>query len=140
MTEVRALYGRLGCGWLGGVFAWRPSIRWEVGVAGYRRGRCTEVAGRNGRCASTGGGFLVSIICTNSIAKQIQTPDPTPLGTGSRAWGARPVFHPFASIRPILREFMQHWLVFIKTRTRWSLSDAYKNDRGLLKESLYSLY
>jgi len=109
-----------GRGWLGAVVA-------------------PQAAGHNGQCASTRG-FLVSIICTNSIAKQIQTPDPTPLGTGGRAWGARPLFHPFASIRPILREFMQHWLVFIRTKTRWSLSDAYKNDRGLLKESLYSLY
>jgi len=33
-TEVRALYGRLSCGWLRVVCTWRPWLRWEVGVAG----------------------------------------------------------------------------------------------------------
>jgi len=33
-TEVRALYGRLSCGWLRVVCAWRPWLRWEVGGAG----------------------------------------------------------------------------------------------------------
>jgi len=33
VTEVRALYGRLSCGWLCGVCAWRDTLRWEVGVA-----------------------------------------------------------------------------------------------------------
>jgi len=37
VTEVRAVYGRLGCGWLGGVCAWRDTLRWEVGVAGWAR-------------------------------------------------------------------------------------------------------
>ena len=35
--EVRALYGHLSCGWLRVVCAWRPSLRWEVGVAGWAR-------------------------------------------------------------------------------------------------------
>jgi len=34
---MRALYGRLSCGWLRVVCAWRPSLRWEVGEAGYAR-------------------------------------------------------------------------------------------------------
>ena len=37
MTEVRTLYGRLSCGWLPVVCAWRPWLRWEVGVAGWAR-------------------------------------------------------------------------------------------------------
>ena len=32
--EVRALYGRLSCGWLRVVYVWRPWLRWEVGGAG----------------------------------------------------------------------------------------------------------
>ena len=39
-TEVRALYGRLSCGWLRVVCAWRPWLRWEVGWLA-RRHRCT---------------------------------------------------------------------------------------------------
>ena len=35
VTEVRALYGRLSCGWLGWVCAWRYTLRWDVGVAGW---------------------------------------------------------------------------------------------------------
>jgi len=34
MMEVRALYGRLSCGWLGGVCTWWDTLWWEVGVAG----------------------------------------------------------------------------------------------------------
>ena len=37
MTEVRALYGRLSPGWLRVVCAWRDTLRWEVGVAGWAR-------------------------------------------------------------------------------------------------------
>jgi len=37
VTEVRALYGRLSCGWLRVVCAWRHTLRWEVGVAGWAR-------------------------------------------------------------------------------------------------------
>jgi len=34
VTEVRALYRRLSCGWLRMVCEWRVTLRWEVGVAG----------------------------------------------------------------------------------------------------------
>jgi len=34
---MRALCGRFSCGWLGGVCAWRDTLRWEVGVAGRAR-------------------------------------------------------------------------------------------------------
>jgi len=37
VTEVRALYGRLNCGWLRVVCAWRDTLRWEVGMAGWAR-------------------------------------------------------------------------------------------------------
>jgi len=37
VTEVRTLYGRLSCGWLGRVCAWRDTLWWEVGVAGWAR-------------------------------------------------------------------------------------------------------
>jgi len=57
MTEVRALYGHLSCGWLGGVCAWRHATlgsgRGWLGAVIAR-----QTTGRNGRSASTGG-FLV---------------------------------------------------------------------------------
>jgi len=48
VTEVRALYGRLSCGWLGGVCAWRDTLRWEVGVAGWARSLHSKHLGATG--------------------------------------------------------------------------------------------
>jgi len=52
-TEVCALYGRLSCGWLRVVCAWRPGIGGK-----WARLASKQAAGRNAWCASTGG-FLI---------------------------------------------------------------------------------
>jgi len=48
VTEVRALYGRLSCGWLRVVCAWRDTLRREVGVAGWARSLRVKQLGATG--------------------------------------------------------------------------------------------
>jgi len=58
VTEVHALYGRLSCGWLRVVCAWRNTLRWEVGVAGWARSLHGMQLGATGGARRVGA-FLV---------------------------------------------------------------------------------